>query len=229
MKKVSGELRFDIVSIFPEAFSSPLSVSLIGKAVTQGIIEIEVHDLRDWADLPHRKVDDTPLGGGAGMVMMPGPIVDAVEAVKRSGGRVVLLSAAGRRFTQAMAHDLAAAPQVVLVCGRYEGVDERVIEITGAEPVSVGDYVLAGGEVAALVVVEAVARLVPGVLGNEASTQEESFVDGLLEYPHYTRPATFRGIEAPEALLSGDHERIAQWRREQALRKTAELRPDLLP
>jgi tRNA (guanine37-N1)-methyltransferase len=224
-----SDLRFDIVTIFPEAFESPLSVSLIGKAIAQGLVEIGVHDLRDWAGLPHRKVDDTPFGGGAGMVMMPGPVVDAVEAVRRSEGRVILLSAAGRRFTQAMARDLAAASQIVLVCGRYEGVDERVIEVTGAEPVSVGDYVLAGGEVAALVVVEAVARLVPGVLGNEASTQDESFVAGLLEYPQYTRPAEFRGIGVPEALLSGDHERIKQWRQEQALRKTSELRPDLLP
>jgi tRNA (guanine37-N1)-methyltransferase len=221
-------VRFDVVTIFPEAYESPLRVSLLGKAVAGGLLEVGIHDLRAWGQGPHRKVDDTPFGGGAGMVMTPGPLVAAVEAVRRPAGRVVLLSAAGRRFDQRLAAELAGEDQVVLICGRYEGMDDRVARLVGAEAVSIGDFVLAGGDAAALVVIEAVARLVPGVLGNLDSLAEESFTGGLLEYPQYTRPAEIGGLEVPEVLLSGDHGRIATWRREQRLRRTFEQRPDLI-
>lgn len=221
-------MRFDVVTIFPEAYASPLSVSLLGKAIAGSVLEVGVHDLRQWAEGPHRKVDDAPFGGGAGMVMTPGPLIAAVEAVRRPGGRVVLLSAAGRRFDQRYAAELSTAEQVVLVCGRYEGVDDRVATIVGAEELSIGDVVLAGGDAAALVVVEAVARLLPGVLGNEESLTHESFAGGLLEYPQYTRPAEMRGHWVPEVLLSGDHGRIAAWRRAESLRRTFQRRPDLL-
>jgi tRNA (guanine37-N1)-methyltransferase len=221
-------LRFDVVTIFPEVYESPLRVSLLGKAIAGGLVEVGIHDLRAWGQGPHRKVDDTPFGGGAGMVMTPGPVVAAVEAVRRPSGRVVLLSAAGRRFDQPFAAELAAEEQVVVICGRYEGMDDRVAGLVGAEAVSIGDFVLAGGDVAALVVIEAVARLVPGVLGNLDSLAEESFTGGLLEYPQYTRPAEIGGLKVPEVLLSGDHGRIARWRRQQSLRRTFEQRPDLI-
>jgi tRNA (guanine37-N1)-methyltransferase len=221
-------VRFDVVTIFPEVYESPLRVSLLGKAIAGGLLEVGTHDLRAWGQGPHRNVDDTPFGGGAGMVMTPGPLVAAVEAVRRPAGRVVLLSAAGRRFDQRLAAELAAESQVVLICGRYEGMDDRVASLVGAEAVSIGDFVLAGGDMAALVVIEAVARLVPGVLGNLDSLAEESFTGGLLEYPQYTRPAEFGGLKVPEVLLSGDHGRIARWRREQSLRRTFEQRPDLI-
>ncbi|HEX9316812.1 MAG TPA: tRNA (guanosine(37)-N1)-methyltransferase TrmD, partial [Actinomycetota bacterium] len=177
-----AEVRFDVVTIFPEIYESPLRVSLLGKAIAGGLLEVGTHDLRAWGQGPHRKVDDTPFGGGAGMVMTPGPVVAAVEAVRRPAGRVVLLSAAGRRFDQRLAAQLAAEEQVVLICGRYEGMDDRVADLVGAEAVSIGDFVLAGGDMAALVIIEAVARLVPGVLGNLDSLAEESFTGGLLEY-----------------------------------------------
>ena len=221
-------MRFDVVTIFPEIYESPLRVSLLGKAIAGGLLEVDTHDLRAWGQGPHRKVDDTPFGGGAGMVMTPGPLVAAVEAVRRPAGRVVLLTAAGRRFDQRLAAELAAESQVVLICGRYEGMDDRVASLVGAEAVSIGDFVLAGGDMAALVVIEAVARLVPGVLGNLDSLAEESFTGGLLEYPQYTRPAEIGGLKVPEVLLSGDHGRIARWRREQSLRRTFEQRPDLI-
>ncbi len=221
-------MRFDVVTIFPEIYESPLRVSLLGKAIAGGLVEVATYDLRAWGQGPHRKVDDTPFGGGAGMVMTPGPLVAAVDAVRRPGGRVVLLSAAGRRFDQRLAAELAAESQVVLICGRYEGMDDRVAGLVGAEAVSIGDFVLAGGDMAALVVIETVARLVPGVLGNLDSLAEESFTGGLLEYPQYTRPAEIGGLKVPEVLLSGDHGRIARWRREQSLRRTFEQRPDLI-
>ncbi len=221
-------MHFDVVTIFPEIYESPLRVSLLGKAIAGGLVEVATHDLRAWGQGPHRKVDDTPFGGGAGMVMTPGPLVAAVEAVRRPAGRVVLLSAAGRRFDQRLAAELAAESQVVLICGRYEGMDDRVASLVAAEAVSIGDFVLAGGDMAALVVIEAVARLVPGVLGNLESLAEESFTGGLLEYPQYTRPAEIGGLKVPEVLLSGDHGRIARWRREQSLRRTFEQRPDLI-
>jgi tRNA (guanine37-N1)-methyltransferase len=221
-------MRFDAISIFPEAFDSPLRVSLLGKAIADGVIEVHVHDLRKWGEGPHRKVDDEPFGGGAGMVMAPGPLVEAAEKIKKPEGEVVLLSAGGAVLTQELVQELAQSPQIVLLCGRYEGVDERVGQILGAREISVGEFVLAGGELAALVVIEAVARLVTGVIGNRDSLDEESFAAGLLEYPQYTRPGEFRGLKVPEILLSGDHARVAAWRREMAITKTARVRPELL-
>lgn len=221
-------MRFDVLTIFPEFFTSPLQVSLLGKAIDSGTLEVDSHDLRHWADGPHRKVDDEPFGGGPGMVMAPGPIVAAVESLREPGGRVIILSAAGRPLTQSVVGELSRSDQVVLVCGRYEGIDARVPEILGADEISVGEFVLAGGEAAALVVIEAVARLVTGVVGNVGSLSEESFTAGLLEYPQYTRPAEFRGLSVPKVLLSGDHAQVAKWRREQAIRRTLEARPDLL-
>jgi tRNA (guanine37-N1)-methyltransferase len=221
-------VKFEVITIFPEFFESPLKVSLVGKAIANGLLEISVHDLRNWAPGPHRKVDDAPFGGGAGMVMAPGPIVDAVEAVRQPGGRVVQMSASGGPLTQQLASELAGERQLVLICGRYEGMDERIRQILRSDEISIGEYVLSGGEAAALVLIEAVARLVSGVLGNEASLQEESFTSGLLEYPQYTRPADFRGHKVPDVLLSGNHKLIADWRRRESLRKTSLNRPHLL-
>ena len=220
-------MRIDVFTIFPDMVEGFCGHSLLGKARAAGLVDVRVHDLRRWAGDPHRSVDDAPFGGGAGMVLAPEPVFTAVEAVEPPRP-LLLLGPAGRRFDQARARDLAAAGAFSLLCGRYEGVDERVREHLVDDELSVGDYVLAGGEVAAMVVIEAVARLMPGVMGNEASTEEESFSEGLLEYPHYTRPADFRGWEVPEVLRSGDHGRIARWRRAQALARTAAQRPDLV-
>jgi tRNA (guanine37-N1)-methyltransferase len=220
-------VRIDLFTIFPEYLAAPLDASLLGKARARGVIDLRVHDLRDWTDDAHRSVDDAPFGGGAGMVMMPGPIFAAVEAVAPVRP-LLLLSASGERFEQEKARDLAGGPGFSLLCGRYEGVDQRVADHLCDGELSVGDYVLAGGEAAALVVVEAVARLVPGVMGNEESASQESFAEGLLEYPQYTRPAEFRGWTVPEVLRSGDHGRVEQWRRDEALRRTHNRRPDLL-
>jgi len=217
-----------VLTIFPEIFASPLRASLLGKAIAAGLVDVRVHDIREHAPDRHRKVDDEPYGGGPGMVMKPGPIFAAVEALGPGPKRIVLLSPAGRRLDQALVRELAREPWLVLICGRYEGVDERVVEGLGAEEVSIGDYVLSGGELPALVVIEAVARLVPGVVGKEESLQRESFEEGLLDHPHYTRPAVFRGMRVPEVLLSGDHAAIERWRREAALEKTRRNRPDLL-
>ena len=221
-------MRFDIISLFPEFFDSPLRISLIGKAIETRLIEVKVHDLRNWGEGPHRKVDDQPFGGGAGMVLAPGPLTNATEAILEAEGQVVLLSAAGEPLTHSLASALSSLPQLVLLCGRYEGVDERVKEMLGVKEVSIGEFVVAGGEVAALVLVEAVARMVPGVLGNAESLSDESFVSGLLEYPQYTRPASFRGHGVPEVLLSGDHAKIAAWRRQQALDLTKRRRPSMV-
>ncbi len=220
-------MRIDVFTIFPDYLAGPVDASLLGRARARGLLDVRVHDVRDWTDDPHRSVDDTPFGGGAGMVMTPGPLFAAVEAVDPPRP-LLLLAAAGRRFDQDRARELAAGPGFSLVCGRYEGIDQRVADHLCDGELSVGDYVLAGGEAAALVVVEAVARLVPGVMGNEASADQESFTAGLLEYPQYTRPAEFRGWAVPEVLRSGDHGRIERWRRAQALRRTLALRPDLL-
>jgi tRNA (guanine37-N1)-methyltransferase len=220
-------VRIDVFTIFPDYLAGPVDASLLGRARARGLLDVRVHDVRDWTDDPHRSVDDTPFGGGAGMVMTPGPLFAAVEAVDPPRP-LLLLAAAGRRFDQDRARELAAGPGFSLVCGRYEGIDQRVADHLCDGELSVGDYVLAGGEAAALVVVEAVARLVPGVMGNEASADQESFTAGLLEYPQYTRPAEFRGWAVPEELRSGDHGRIERWRRAQALRRTLALRPDLL-
>lgn len=222
-------MRVDIFTIFPKIFQGPLQESLLGKGVAAGLVDVRVHDVRDFATDRHRQVDDVPFGGGPGMVMKPEPVFAAVDALGPGTKRMLLLSPAGKRLDQALVGELAGERWLVLICGRYEGVDERVAQGLPAEEVSVGDYVLAGGEVAALVVLEAVARLVPGVVGREESLRQESFQDGLLEYPQYTRPQEFRGMGVPEVLLSGDHARIEAWRRRAALEKTRRTRPDLLP
>jgi tRNA (guanine37-N1)-methyltransferase len=221
-------MRIDVFTIFPEWFAGPFDTSLLGKARAARRLDLRVHDLRDHTTDRHRSVDDTPYGGGAGMVMAPEPIFASVEAVQPPRP-LLLLSAAGRRFDHAVATELAAGDGFSLLCGRYEGVDQRVADHLCDGELSVGDFVLAGGEPAAAVVVDAVARLLPGVMGNEESGTDESFATGLLEHPQYTRPAEFRGAAVPEVLLSGDHARVARWRRAQALRRTLARRPDLLP
>jgi tRNA (guanine37-N1)-methyltransferase len=220
-------MRIDVFTIFPEYLDGPLRASLLGRARERGLVDVRVHDPREQTTDAHRSVDDTPFGGGAGMVMTPEPLFAAVEAVDPPRP-LLLLSAAGRRFDQRMATRLAARDGFSLLCGRYEGVDQRVADHLCDDELSVGDYVLAGGEAAALVVIEAVARLVPGVMGNTESGDDESFGDGLLEYPQYTRPAEFRGWAVPEELRSGNHARVARWRKAQALRRTLDRRPDLL-
>ncbi len=220
-------VRIDVFTIFPELVAHFAAQSLLGRAGRQGVLEIRTHDLRNAATGLHRSVDDSPFGGGAGMVMMPEPLFASVETVEPPRP-LLLLGAGGRRFDQAWAQDLAGLDGFSLLCGRYEGVDERVRSHLVDGELSVGDYVLAGGEVAAMVVLEAVGRLVPGVMGNQASADEESFSDGLLEYPHYTRPAEFREWTVPEVLRSGDHRRIARWRRARALERTVAERPDLI-
>jgi tRNA (guanine37-N1)-methyltransferase len=222
-------VRVDILTIFPGIFEGPLRESLLGKGIAGGVVDVRVHDIRDFTTDRHRQVDDVPFGGGPGMVMKPEPVFAAVESLGTGEKRVLLLSPAGRRLDQAFARELAGEPWLVLICGRYEGVDERVVEGLSAEEVSIGDYVLAGGEVPALVVLEAVARLIPGIMGRAESLHQESFQEGLLEYPQYTRPQEFRGMTVPEVLLSGDHARIEEWRREAAVEKTKRVRPDLLP
>ena len=220
-------MRIDVFTIFPGLVDGFADESLLGRARTQGTLDIRVHDLRDQTTDAHRTVDDAPFGGGAGMVMVPGPIFAAVEAVDPPRP-LLYLSPAGRRLDQAYARELAATSGFSLLCGRYEGVDERVREHLVDGELSIGDYVLGGGEVAAMVVLEAVGRLVPGVMGNDTSADDESFSDGLLEYPHYTRPAEFHGWTVPEVLRSGDHGKVARWRRAQALRRTLAERPDLI-
>jgi len=224
-------LRVDVISVLPDMFEPVVSTSMLGIARQRGALEFFAHDLRDWA-LPgvHRQVDDAPYGGGPGMVMRPEPLVAAIRAVTEMDSRpalTILMTPQGIPFTQSLAEDLAGRERLVFVCGRYEGVDERVRPAVDLE-VSIGDYVLTGGELGAMVVIDAVTRLLPGVLGSDASAGEESFSLGLLEYPQYTRPATFEGSDVPDVLLSGDHARIARWRREQAVRRTARHRPDLL-
>jgi tRNA (guanine37-N1)-methyltransferase len=222
-------VRIDVVTIFPGIFESPLRESLLGRAIGAGLLDVRVHDLRDSTFDKHRQVDDESYGGGPGMVLKPEPVFAAVESLGAGERRTLLLSPAGRRLDQALARELAGEAWVVLICGRYEGVDERVVEGLGAEEVSIGDYVVAGGEVPALVVLEAVTRLVPGVIGREESHERDSFgEEGVLDHPHYTRPAEFRGMRVPETLLSGNHAEIERWRREAALEKTRRNRPDLL-
>jgi tRNA (guanine37-N1)-methyltransferase len=231
-----GEMKIDIVSIFVE-YLQPLRLSLVGKAIEKGIVDLQVHDLRDWTTDRHRTVDDTPYGGGAGMVMRPEPWGLALDALapSRENPRLLVLSPSGRTFTQSLAHELAAEQHLIFACGRYEGIDARVVEDAArrmrVDEVSIGDYVLSGGEVAAMVVIEAVVRLLPGVVGNPESLIDESHGaenEGLLEGPVYTKPLSWRGLGVPEVLLSGHHERIAAWRREQALARTRLRRPDLL-
>jgi tRNA (guanine37-N1)-methyltransferase len=250
-------MRFDIITIFPGFFESPLDYGILKRAQATGLVEVKTHDLRSFTSDRHRTVDDRPFGGGEGMVLKPQPIYDAVTSLglaakgERSPRKetVVLLSAQGQPFTQTMAHELAATERVVLICGRYEGVDERVSEMLCDREISIGDYILSGGELAAAVMIDAVVRLLPGALGNPDSSRFESFgaedkaagmaaadgpprstygSGGLLDYPHYTRPAEFRGVSIPDALLGGNHEEIRRWRRRMALKKTFENRPDLL-
>ncbi len=225
-------MRLDYVTIFP-AYFEPLELSLAGKAADRGLLELHVHDLREWTHDRHRTVDDTPYGGGAGMVMRPEPWGEALDELLTEGTTLVVPTPSGVPFTQAVARELAGRDRLVFACGRYEGIDQRVLDhaTTRAElrEISVGDYVLNGGEVAALVITEAVARLLPGFMGNAESLLEESHEDGLLEYPVYTKPSSWRGLDVPEVLLSGDHGRIAEWRRAEAARRTAARRPDLLP
>jgi tRNA (guanine37-N1)-methyltransferase len=220
-------VRIDVFTIFPGMVEHFADQSLVGRARAAGSLDIRVHDLRSCATDPHRSVDDAPFGGGAGMVLMPEPVFAAVEAVDPPRP-LLYLSPAGRRFDQPVARELAGLDGFSLLCGRYEGVDERIRDHLCDGELSVGDVVLSGGEVAAMVVIEAVGRLVPGVMGNAASAEDESFSDGLLEYPHYTRPAEFRGWPVPDVLRSGDHGRVARWRKAQALRRTIDRRPDLI-
>ena len=225
-------MKFHIVTIFPEFFRGPIEHGVIQKAREAGLIEIHVHDLRTWTYDRHRTVDDRPFGGGEGMLLKAGPIFEAVEAVwpeRSEGSKVVLLSAQGKKFDQAKAREFSELKELLLICGRYEGVDERVAEHLADEELSIGDYVLSGGELAAAIVVDAVARLQAGVLGNETSSVDESFSEeGLLDWPQYTRPAEFRGWKVPEVLIGGNHEEIRKWRRSAAREKTRRQRPDML-
>lgn len=220
---------FEILTIFPAMFSSPLEESIVRKARDRGLIQVRVHNIRDYALDRHQMTDDRPFGGGEGMVMKPEPIVGALRAIKDAGpsARVVLLTPQGRLFNQETARELSRFPRLILICGRYEGVDERVADYFTDDQLSIGDYVLTGGELAAMVVVDAVARLLPGVLGNEGSASADSFSQPVLEHPQYTRPQDFEGIGVPEVLLGGNHENIRRWRRAQALWRTSIRRPDL--
>jgi tRNA (guanine37-N1)-methyltransferase len=225
-------MRIDILCLFPEVFASPLNQSIINRAREQGLVNIVVHDIRDHTHDKHHTVDDYPYGGGPGMVLKPEPIFEAVEMIKQqldvNGTPIILLSPQGRLFSQSVARELALRPHLMLICGHYEGLDERVCEYLATDEISIGDYVLSGGEVAALVVVDAVVRLIPGVLGSQDSARSDSHSNGLLEYPQYTRPQVYRDWSVPSVLLSGNHGEIAQWRRRQAILRTAKRRPDLL-
>lgn len=233
-------MRFDVLTLFPEIFSGYLTQSLLKLAIDRGLTSVHLHNLRDWATGKHRQVDDKPFGGGPGMLLMPGPVVEAVEAVQSLGeaeiegedgsavepGRLLLMTPQGRRLDQPFVEDLATSKRIVMLCGRYEGFDQRVVDLLQPEEVSIGDYVLNGGEVAAMTIIDAVVRLVPGVLGDETSSQEDSFsrAGRTLEYAQYTRPREYRGLEVPEVLLSGNHPEIAAWREANATRRTAERR-----
>ena len=221
-------MKIDVLTLFPAMFTGPLDESIIKRAREAGRLDLAIHNLRDYAHDRHKTVDDRPFGGGPGMLLKPEPIFEAVEALARENTRVVLLSPAGRTFNQAVAAELARAEHLLMVCGHYEGFDERVREQLAGDELSIGDYVLTNGALPVMVIIDAVTRLLPGVLGDAQSAHEESFSHGLLEYPQYTRPAEFRGMKVPDVLLSGNHAEIAQWRAEQARRRTAERRPDLL-
>ena len=222
-------MRIDVLTIFPEMVRVPLGQSIIGRAIGNGLVDLRVHDLRDWTTDRHRSVDDEPYGGGPGMVMKPEPFFAAVEALRSDSSRVVLMTPQGRRFVQPLAWELATGEHLIVLCGHYEGIDHRVVEALVTDEISIGDYVLTNGAIAAVVLIDAVVRLVPGVLGDAESAVTESFSgSGLLEAPSYTRPAEFRGMSVPAVLLGGNHARIAQWRREQALERTRRTRPDLL-
>lgn len=230
MNSSSIPLRFDVFTLFPEVFPPYLETSILKRAQENRLLEVALHNIRDWTTDKHHVCDDMPYGGGGGMVMKPGPIFTAVESVLGAPPScpVILLSPQGRVFSQSLAQELARQPHLALLCGRYEGIDERVIEHLVTDEVSIGDYVLSGGELPALVLIDAVTRLLPGALGDPDGAWDDSHATGLLEYPHYTRPPVFRGWSVPEILLSGDHARIARWRRHQALLRTRKRRPDLL-
>ncbi len=227
-------MRIDIITLFPEMFRGPFEASIVARAAEQRLVQIELHNLRDWGEGRHHVVDDAPHGGGAGMVLKAEPIFRAVEAVRalpvegQDPGHVVLLTPQGRLLNQAIVNELAEFPRLIVLCGHYEGIDERVREHLADDEISIGDYVLSGGEPAAIVLVEALVRRLPGALGSQESLDEESHTHGLLEYPHYTRPAEFRGWPVPDILLSGNHPEVAKWRRRQSLLRTAQRRPDLL-
>ncbi|MBN1787737.1 MAG: tRNA (guanosine(37)-N1)-methyltransferase TrmD [Sedimentisphaerales bacterium] len=224
-------MRIDILTLFAEMFDSPLAFSIIKRAQNSGIVEIVLSNIRDFATDSYKKVDDKPYGGGPGQVMMPQPLLDCLENVKaqdKRKPRVLLLSPQGRKFDQKLAAELAAEERLILISGRYEGFDERIRLASGAEEVSIGDYVLSGGELPAMVIIDAVVRLLPGALGDEDSAANDSFSNGLLEYPQYTRPEDYKGMKVPDILLSGNHEKINEWRKQQALEKTKKNRPDLL-
>ena len=221
-------MRIDVVTIFPDLIESVLGFSIVKRAREAGVVDVRVHNLRDWAPGVHRSTDETPYGGGAGMVMRPGPLFDCVESLPRlPESRIVLLTPQGETFSQAKAHQLARCPHLVLICGHYEGFDERVREHLATEEISVGDYVLTGGELPALIIIDAATRLQPNALGNDESAEDDTFSEGLLEYPHYTRPPDYRGWRVPDVLLSGHHAEIAKWRRKERFRRTQSRRPDL--
>ncbi len=223
-------MRFDILTLFPAMFEGPLTESILKRAQERGLLSVHLHNIRDYATDKHRTVDDTPYGGGGGMVMQAPPLVAAIEDVRGqdTDAPVILLTPQGRTFTQAVAQELAQHERLILVCGRYEGVDERVRALAITDEISIGDFVLTGGELAAMIIVDAVARLIPDVLGARWAAEEDSHAMGLLEYPHYTRPPEFRGLRVPDVLLSGDHGAVERWRREQAIRRTWRRRPDML-
>ena len=229
---LAGPTRFHVLTIFPAMFVSPFSEGIMARAISNELVEVRPHDIRDYAPDRHRTVDDYPFGGGPGMLMKAAPLFDAVEAARSTARSadcpVILLSPQGRPLTQAVVEELARLPEMVLVCGRYEGVDERVREHLATDEISIGDYVLSGGELAAMVLIDAVSRLLPGVVGSIASTEDDSFTTGLIQHPQYTRPAEYRGWRVPDTLLSGNHAEIARWRRRESLRKTLRRRPDLL-
>jgi len=227
----SPSIRFDVLTIFPGMFAGPLDQSILGRAQAAGLVSVHLHDLRDWTHDRHRTVDDSPFGGGPGMVMKPEPLFEAIDEIQpqaETPAYVVFMSPQGRRLDRALVDELATHSRLLLVCGRYEGVDERVLEHAVDLEVSIGDFVVSGGEIPAMLVIDAVARRIPGVLGSERSLEEETFDDGLLEYPHYTRPAELRGWPVPEILLSGHHAEIGKWRRRLRLLRTRLRRPDLL-
>jgi tRNA (guanine37-N1)-methyltransferase len=221
-------MKVDVLTLFPAMFAGPLDESIIKRARAAGLLDLRIHNLRDYAHDRHKTVDDRPFGGGPGMLLKPEPIFEAVEALAREQTRVVLLSPAGRRFNQAIAREMAGMDDLLLITGHYEGFDERIRQELAHDELSIGDYVLTNGALPAMVVIDTVARLLPGVLGDDQSSHEESFSAGMLEYPHYTRPAEFRGLKVPEVLLSGNHAEIARWRAEQSRSRTQERRPDLL-
>lgn len=226
-------MQFDVLTLFPEIFSGYVSQSLLSKAIESGLVQIDLHDIRDWTLDKHQRVDDRPYGGGPGMVLQVEPVVECVEAVQKTGenpGNLIMLTPTGKPLNQRLVEELVQRPRHILLCGRYEGFDQRVVDILNPLEISIGDYILNGGEVGAMALIDSMIRLVPGVLGDEQSSQDDSFSTGnrLLEFPHYTRPRDFRGHTVPEVLLSGDHGEIAQWRQEQSLQRTRERREDLL-